>query len=130
MVASMSAMNLPVITPRERQAGGCCDAVVEPDLGHEAAAELATLVKALADPTRLRIVDALRKCAPEAICQCELLPLFEMSQPALSKHLKVLINAGVIGSERRGLWAYYFLTPHALDGVSAWLSKTTGEDAR
>ena len=68
------------------------------------------MVKALADPTRLRIVDTLRKAAPEAICQCELLPLFDMCQPALAKHLKVLVGAGVIGSERRGLWAYYFLS--------------------
>jgi ArsR family transcriptional regulator len=83
---------------------------------------LATLVKALADPTRLRIVDALRKSAPEALCQCELLPLFDMSQPALAKHLKVLVNAGIIGGERRGLWAYYYLRSDATKELSAWLS--------
>jgi ArsR family transcriptional regulator, arsenate/arsenite/antimonite-responsive transcriptional repressor len=113
---------LPVITPRERQTGGCCAALVEPDLTTDAAVRIAAVVKALADPTRLRIVDALRKSAPEAICQCELLPLFDMSQPALSKHLKVLVNAGVVGSERRGLWAYYFLLPDATKELSAWLS--------
>ncbi|MDQ6803410.1 MAG: metalloregulator ArsR/SmtB family transcription factor, partial [Actinomycetota bacterium] len=74
------------------------------------------------DPTRLRIVDAIRKADPEAICQCELLPLFEMSQPALAKHLKVLITAGVLGSERRGAWAYYYLRPDALKELTAWLS--------
>lgn len=126
----MSTIDLPVITPRERQAGGCCVAAVEPDLTPEAANELATLIKALADPTRLRIVDTLRKAAPEAICQCELLPLFAMTQPALSKHLKVLLKAGIIGSERRGLWAYYFMTPDALEGVSAWLSAPAGKDPR
>ena len=118
----MPAVDLPVITPRERQSGGCCEAVVEPDLAPQAAAELATVVKALADPTRLRIVDALRKAAPEAVCQCELLPLFDMSQPALSKHLKVLVNAGVIGTERRGLWAYYFLVPDSTKELLAWLT--------
>ena len=118
----MAAIDLPVITPRERQSGGCCQALVEPDLTPEAAATLAAVVKALADPTRLRIVDALRKSAPEAICQCELLPLFDMSQPALSKHLKVLVGAGVVGTERRGLWAYYFLLPDATKELSAWLS--------
>ena len=116
------AAELPVLSPRERQAGGCCAAVVEPDLSAGQAASLAAVVKALADPTRLRIVDALRKSAPEALCQCELLPLFEMSQPALSKHLKVLANAGVIGSERRGLWAFYYLLPDATKELSAWLS--------
>ena len=71
------------------------------------------VVKALADPTRLRIVDTVRKAAPEALCQCELLPLFDMSQPALSKHLKVLVGAGILATERRGLWAYHYLVPDA-----------------
>jgi ArsR family transcriptional regulator, arsenate/arsenite/antimonite-responsive transcriptional repressor len=113
---------LPILSPRERQLGGCCDPVVEPDLTAAAAADLALVVRALADPTRLRIVDALRKAAPEAVCQCELLPLFDMSQPALAKHLKVLVNAGVIGTERRGLWAYYYVLPDALKELRAWLS--------
>src|SRR4051812_41305418 len=118
----MSAVGLPVISPRERQAGGCCEAVVEPDLGADEAAALAVTVKALADPTRLRIVDALRKAAPEAVCQCELVPLFDMSQPALAKHLKVLVGAGVVGTERRGLWTYYYVLPDATKELSAWLS--------
>jgi ArsR family transcriptional regulator, arsenate/arsenite/antimonite-responsive transcriptional repressor len=112
---------LPVITPRERQAGGCCEAPVEPDLTADAAVELAAVVKALADPTRLRIVDTLRKSAPEAVCQCELKPLFDMSQPALSKHLKVLVGAGVVGRERRGLWTYYYMLPGATEELIAWL---------
>lgn len=118
----MPTATLPVITPRERQAGGCCEAAVEPDLTAEAAAALAVKVKALADPTRLRIVDALRKAAPEAVCQCELVPLFDMSQPALAKHLKVLVGAGVVGSERRGLWAYYYILPGATRELVEWLS--------
>jgi ArsR family transcriptional regulator len=118
----MPASELPVLSPRERVAGGCCAAAVEPDLTADAAAELAVVVKALADPTRLRIVDALRKSAPEALCQCELLPLFEMSQPALAKHLKVLVDAGVLGSERRGLWTYYHPRADALKGLESWLS--------
>jgi ArsR family transcriptional regulator, arsenate/arsenite/antimonite-responsive transcriptional repressor len=112
----------PVLTPRERQSGGCCVAAVQPDLTADAAVELAVVVKALADPTRLRIVDAVRKASPEAVCQCELLPLFEMSQPALAKHLKVLVGAGVLGSERRGLWTYYYLVPEATKELSSWLS--------
>lgn len=112
----------PVIHPRERQLGGCCTAAVVPDLQPDQAADLAVVVKALADPTRLRIVDAIRKADPEAICQCELLPLFEMSQPALAKHLKVLIAGGLLGSERRGAWMYYYLRPAALKELIAWLT--------
>jgi ArsR family transcriptional regulator len=118
----MAVVEAPVLSPRERQPGGCCAAAVVPDLKPEAAAKLAVTVKALADPTRMRIVDALRKSAPEAVCQCELLPLFEMSQPALSKHLKVLVNAGVIGTERRGLWAYYYVLEDSLKELTAWLT--------
>jgi ArsR family transcriptional regulator, arsenate/arsenite/antimonite-responsive transcriptional repressor len=118
----VAAIELPVLSPRERRVGGCCAPVVQPDLSVDAALDLAVVVKALADPTRLRIVDVLRKSAPEALCQCELLPLFDMSQPALAKHLKVLVGAGVVGSERRGLWAYYFVLPDALKEFHAWLS--------
>jgi ArsR family transcriptional regulator len=121
MVRAVSTA-LPVLSPRERQAGGCCEAPVEPDLSADVALALAVTVKALADPTRLRIVDALRKSAPEAVCQCELLPLFSMSQPALSKHLKILVGAGIIGTERRGLWAYYYVLEDSLKELTAWLS--------
>jgi ArsR family transcriptional regulator len=117
----MAAIEQPVLSPRERIAGGCCAPLVVPDLDVEAAVDLAVVVKALADPTRLRIVDALRKSAPEALCQCELAPLFDMTQQALSKHLKVLVNAGVLGAERRGVWTYHFLRPEALSALRAWL---------
>lgn len=109
------------MSPRERQAGGCYVAGVIPDLGHDQAVKLAVVVKALADPTRLRIVDAVRKSDPEALCQCELLPLFDMSQAAVAKHLKVLVTAGVLGAERCGTWMYYYLRPEALRELTTWL---------
>jgi ArsR family transcriptional regulator, arsenate/arsenite/antimonite-responsive transcriptional repressor len=112
----------PVISERERQSGGCCTPLVEPDLTVEEALRLAVVAKALADPTRLRIVDALRKASPEAVCQCELLPLFQMSQPALAKHLRVLVAAGIVRSERRGLWAFYYADLDALGDLRRWLS--------
>jgi ArsR family transcriptional regulator len=117
----MSTAALPVLSPRARQSGGC-QPFVEPDLTTADAAEIAVTIKALADPTRLQIVDALRKAAPEAVCQCELTPLFAMSQQALSKHLKVLTAAEILGSERRGVWTYYFVLPDALERVRSWLS--------
>jgi ArsR family transcriptional regulator, arsenate/arsenite/antimonite-responsive transcriptional repressor len=116
------AMPSPVISARVRQPGGCCTPLVEPDLSSAQASHLAVMTKALADPTRLRIVDALRKASPEAVCQCELLPLFDMSQPALAKHLKVLVAAGVLHSERRGLWSFYYVDPDALEHLRSWLS--------
>jgi ArsR family transcriptional regulator, arsenate/arsenite/antimonite-responsive transcriptional repressor len=123
MVLGVSATVLPVITPRERRPGGCCAPVAEPELTSDGASALAEVVKALADTTRLRIVDTLRKAAPEALCQCELVPLFDMSQPALAKHLKVLVNAGVLGTERRGLWTYYFIPADSrMEELTAWLT--------
>jgi ArsR family transcriptional regulator, arsenate/arsenite/antimonite-responsive transcriptional repressor len=118
----MATAELPVLSPRERRAGGCCGPVAAPELEPGQAVELAAGFKALGDPTRLLIVAALRASAPEALCQCELLPLFEMTQPALAKHLKVLVGAGVIGTERRGLWAYYFLLPDGVKELQSWLS--------
>jgi ArsR family transcriptional regulator len=111
----------PVLSPRERQRAGCCEPRVEPDVSAADAVRLAGQLKALADPTRLRIVDALRKAAPDALCQCELTPLFAMSQQALSKHLRVLTDASVVGSERRGVWTYYFILPDSFKEVQAWL---------
>lgn len=118
----MAAGELPVLSPRERTAGGCCTAFVEPDVDAQRARRLAAVAKALGDPTRLRVVDALRKASPEAICQCELVPLFDMSQPAIAKHLKVLITAGIVRSERRGAWKYYFIDPEGLEEFESWLS--------
>jgi ArsR family transcriptional regulator, arsenate/arsenite/antimonite-responsive transcriptional repressor len=99
----------------------CCPTLVD-ELGAERAAGLAGIAKALGDPTRLRIVDLIRQADPEAVCQCELLPLFTMSQPAVAKHLKVLVDSGVLVSERRGTWTYYHARPGGLEELAAWLS--------
>jgi ArsR family transcriptional regulator len=53
---------------------------------------------------------------------CELVPLFDLSQPTVSHHLKVLRDAGIVGSERRGLWAYYYVAPDALEELRGWLA--------
>jgi len=91
-------------------------------LSPDRAADLAAIARALADPTRLRILDVVRRASPDALCQCELTPLFDMSQPALSKHLKVLIGAGVLASEKRRNWTYYYERPEAREEFNEWLS--------
>ncbi len=111
------------LTPKVKRAAGerCCEPVVYPDVERQEAERMAKLAKAIADPVRLQLVDVLRKHAGK-VCVCELVPLFDLSQPTISHHLKVLRDAGVVGSERRGLWAYYYVVPDALDELSAWLS--------
>ena len=111
------------LTPKIKRAPGepCCEPVVYPDVEREEAARMASVAKALADPVRVQLVDVLRKHAGK-VCVCELVPLFDLSQPTVSHHLKVLRQAGIVGSEREGLWAYYYVIPDALKELSAWLS--------
>ena len=110
------------LSPKQKRAAGerCCDPVAYPDVERGQARRLAELAKALADPVRLQLVDVLRRHAGE-VCVCELIPLFDLSQPTISHHLKVLREAGVVDSERRGLWAYYYVRPEALEELGAWL---------
>jgi ArsR family transcriptional regulator, arsenate/arsenite/antimonite-responsive transcriptional repressor len=115
-------VDLELAPKRKRPAGEpCCEPVVYPDLKRENAVRMAEVARALGDPVRLELVDVLRKHAG-TVCVCELVPLFDLSQPTISHHLKVLRQAGLVGSERQGLWAYYYVIPDALKELSAWLS--------
>jgi len=111
------------LTPKTKRANGepCCEPVVYPDVDRAHALRMAEVAKALGDPVRLQLVDVLRRHAGK-VCVCELVPLFDLSQPTVSHHLKVLRAAGIVGSERQGLWAYYYVIPDALTELSAWLT--------
>jgi ArsR family transcriptional regulator, arsenate/arsenite/antimonite-responsive transcriptional repressor len=111
------------LAPKQKRPRGerCCEPVVYPGVERAQAARIADVAKALGDPIRLQLVDVLRKHAGK-VCVCELVPLFDISQPTLSHHLKKLRDAGVVDSERRGLWAYYYVNPEALQELSRWLS--------
>jgi ArsR family transcriptional regulator len=116
------AVDLELAPKQKRPAGErCCEPVVYPDVQCGEARRMAEVAKALGDPVRLQLVDVLRKHAGK-VCVCELVPLFDLSQPTVSHHLKVLRQAGIVGSEREGLWAYYYVIPDALKELSAWLS--------
>jgi ArsR family transcriptional regulator len=116
------AVDLELAPKTKRLAGApCCEPVFYPDVEREQAERLAMVAKALGDPIRLQLVDVLRKHAGK-VCVCELVPLFDLSQPTVSHHLKKLREAGIVGSERQGLWAYYYVIPESLEEFSAWLS--------
>jgi ArsR family transcriptional regulator len=87
----------------------------------ERAFEVAAAAKVLADPVRVEILDLLRTAGGQ-VCQCELHPLFDISQPTLSHHLKKLADAELIDVERRGKWAYYSINDQALEVLRSWLS--------
>jgi ArsR family transcriptional regulator, arsenate/arsenite/antimonite-responsive transcriptional repressor len=110
------------LAPKEKRTAGerCCEPVVYPEVERERAERIAAVAKALSDPVRLQLVDVLRKHAGK-VCVCELVPLFDLSQPTVSHHLKVLRDAGIVGSERDRLWAYYYVIPDKLKELSEWL---------
>ena len=96
----------------------CCGPETEP-LAVDDAELLAARFKALADPTRISIVN--RLAATDACCVCDLTEAFDLSQPTISHHLKVLRDAGLVESSRRGTWAYYRLVPDAVERLRATL---------
>lgn len=110
------------LTPKQKRPAGqpCCEPVFYPDVDRDEATRMAAIAKALGDPIRLQLVDVLRRHAGK-VCVCELVPLFDLSQPTVSHHLKVLREAGIVDSEREGLWAYYYVKPEALGEISTWL---------
>jgi ArsR family transcriptional regulator len=93
----------------------CCDPVEPVEAGEEAA-QAAALFKALSDETRLRIVRTMA-ASSNALCECNIVPLFGLSQSTISYHLKVLREAGVLEAEKIGLWSFYRVNHRVLMGA-------------
>ena len=110
------------LAPKHKRPPGepCCEPLVHPTVSAIEAERLAAVAKALSDPIRVQLVDVLRRHAGK-VCVCELTPLFDVAQSTVSHHLKVLRDAGLVGVERRGLWAYYYVTPAAGKELATWL---------
>jgi ArsR family transcriptional regulator len=96
--------------------------LVREPLSVEAAAEMAVKLKALADPVRLRLFSSVASHAGGEACVCDISGGFEVSQPTISHHLKVLRDAGLLTSQRRASWVYYAVVPAALRDLSALLN--------
>ncbi len=102
------------------QAAGCCDdAVMAPK--NPRLNEQVKLLSAIADPTRLRIVEMLSG-ACDSICVCDITAQFDLGQPTISHHLKVLRDAGLVNWEKRGLWVYYSLDRPAFEEIASYLN--------
>lgn len=99
----------------------CCEPLTRESISAENAAALAGSLKALADPTRLRLVSMVAAHEDGEACVCDLTEPLGLSQPTVSHHLKILVEAGFLTRSKRGLWAYYRLVPGALDSVSRLL---------
>lgn len=99
----------------------CCPALGTAALGGPQAVELAAMFKALGDPVRLRLLSLIASHPGGQACVCEISSTFDVSQPTISHHLKLLRSAGLLDCERRGTWVYYWAIPQALRQLSSVL---------
>jgi ArsR family transcriptional regulator, arsenate/arsenite/antimonite-responsive transcriptional repressor len=121
----MSKKELPVLQPP-----ACCAPMVRRPLTEQDAKPLAGVFKALSDPVRLRLLSLIASFEGGEACVCDLTGPFDVSQPTISHHLRVLREAGLIDCERRGTWVYYWVLPDALARLGALLSTDAGGVAR
>ncbi len=111
----MPTRELPVTAAPSAVA--CCGIGVDGGLSREQAERSATLLKAVADPVRLRLLSAIRATDAGEACVCDLTELVGLAQPTVSHHLRVLVDAGLLERERRGTWAWFRVVPTRLREV-------------
>ncbi len=99
----------------------CCSPLVREPLDPATAVSLARVFKAIGDPARLRLVSIVAAHDGGEACVCELIEPLGLSQPTVSHHLRVLVDAGLLHREQRGVWAYYSIVPAALDALATVL---------
>jgi ArsR family transcriptional regulator, arsenate/arsenite/antimonite-responsive transcriptional repressor len=107
--------------PARPLAGECCTPLLHEPLTAAQAAALARILKALAEPTRLRLVSMVAAHEGGEACVCDLTGPLGLTQPTISHHLKILVDAGIFTRDKRGVWAYYALRPAALQDLAAVL---------
>jgi ArsR family transcriptional regulator len=108
--------SLTLLSPAETAA--CCAPLSAGPLTIEQAEQVAPLLKALADPVRLRLMSLVASRAGGEACVCDLNDAFDLSQPTISHHLKVLHEAGLVDRDKRGVWVYYRVRPQALASLA------------
>jgi ArsR family transcriptional regulator len=101
------------------QAVACCSPLTREPMTSEQAEQVAPMLKALADPVRLRLMSLIASHDGGEACVCDLNDAFELSQPTISHHLKVLHDNGLLDREKRGVWVYYRLRREALAGLAS-----------
>jgi ArsR family transcriptional regulator, arsenate/arsenite/antimonite-responsive transcriptional repressor len=111
------SMSVTIVRELQPAPVECCTSVAEPDITDEQAATLAAVFKALADPSRVQIVNLLAN-ASDPVCVCDFMPRLGLSQGTVSFHLKKLLDVGLLEREQRGTWAYYSLNREGLDGLA------------
>jgi ArsR family transcriptional regulator len=120
-------MSKSLIELSPSDAAACCAPLAKAPLSVQEAESVAPLLKALADPVRLRLLSLIACHEGGEACVCELTDTFDVSAPTISHHLKVLREAGLITSERRGTWIYYRISPQVIARISAALGDQATE---
>jgi len=100
----------------------CCPPMARQKVDAGAAASLSAAFKALGDPVRLQLMSMIASAPGGEICVCDLTPAFEVSESTISHHLKVLRTAGLVGSERRASWVYYWPRPGLMKQLATLLT--------
>lgn len=118
----MRTAALPLGTAVDPVAVACRAPLTREAISADAATDLAHTLRALADPARLRLVSMIAAHDDGEACVCDLIEPLGLSQPTVSHHLKILVDAGLLTREKRGVWAYYAPVPGALDSLAAVLS--------
>jgi len=95
----------------------CCTPLAREPMTIDQANQVVPLLKALADPVRLRLMSMVLSHENAEACACDLLPAFDLSQPTISHHLKVLHESGLLDREKRGVWVYYQARPAAMEAM-------------
>ena len=114
----MARIRLPLVVDLDL----CCSRVTSGDLDVEAAERLAHLFKALGDPTRVRLLSMIAAAGTGEACICDLTAPVGLTQPTVSHHMKLLVDAGLVTREQRGKWAFYAVVPEALDALAGALA--------
>ncbi|MHA7146526.1 ArsR/SmtB family transcription factor [Arthrobacter sp. TmT3-37] len=103
--------------------GRCCVPSGTPAMSAQRAEELSKQFKAIADPNRLRLISLISSSAENEACVCDLTEPLDLGQPTVSHHLKILVDAGILHREKRGVWAYFSIVPGALDALAGVLTE-------
>ncbi len=114
--------SLIVLTPADSAA--CCSPLATEPMTMDQAEQVAPLMKALADPVRLRLMSLVASHADGEACMCDLTDAFDLSQPTISHHMKVLHEAGLVDRDKRGVWVYYRVRPEALAAIGMLIGCT------
>ncbi len=125
-IVTMAAMTTPTPTPTTISEPGlaCCTPLTGTPMSVDQAEQVVPLLKALADPVRLRLVSLIAASAGGEACVCDLNAAFDLTQATISHHLKVLHSAGLLDRDKRGVWVYYAVRPAALAAVATLFDTT------